>query len=73
MPIRVDLGECGTEMVLNVTREGHVLNDIVKTARMLALEFIEDLLKRFSHHITENIHSATMRHTNNSFADPRFN
>lgn len=73
MPIWVDLGECGAEMVLNVTREGTVLNNVVKAARMLTLEFVEDLFEWLSHNIAEYIHSATMRHTNNNFADTRVN
>ena len=39
---------------------------------MLALELVKDLFERLSHNVTKDIHAATMGHTNDDFANTRF-
>ena len=39
---------------------------------MLALELVKDLFERLSHNVTEDVHAATMGHTNDDFAYTRF-
>jgi hypothetical protein len=39
---------------------------------MLALELVKDLFERFSHNITKDVHATTMGHTNDDFANTRF-
>ena len=39
---------------------------------MLALELIKDLFERLSNNVTKDVHAATMGHTNNDFANTRF-
>ena len=59
-------------MILHVTGERCVFNNIVKLARVFTLKLIENLFEWLSYDISKDIHSATMRHANNNFTDTRF-
>jgi hypothetical protein len=59
-------------MVLDVTGERSVLDNSIKLAWVFALELIENLLKGLSHDVTKHIHSSTMGHADNNFANTRF-
>lgn len=70
--VRICLGESCAQVVLDVTRvadilEEHCLWGLV--GRQFALELIENLLKRFTDDVSKDVHTASVRHTNDNLLD----
>ena len=61
-------------MILDVTRVGSISKHALSRVSWdLSLELVKDLLKRLAYNVTKDVHTASVRHTNDYIADTGFN